>query len=386
MPMLPLPLRACLPVVLFFTGLAFSQTPVRTIKGPIEALFGQIDDAQVKLYTLVNDHGMVVKVMDYGATITELRVPDRDGNIANVVLGSDSFDAYAKRHQAAASVIGRFANRIAKARFILDGTEYRLSANSGPNHIHGGRRNFAAVVWKSEIALRPDGVGVRFRYRSPDGEEGYPGNLDVSVTYTLTNNNELRLDYEARTDKATVVNLTNHAYFNLAGAGSVLDHELWLAAEQFTPTDQERIPTGEIASVKGTPLDFTTPATLGSRIDQLKPNPGGYDHNYVLPEAARGGAVFARVYEPKSGRLMEVTTTQPGVQLYTGNHVREFTGVGGAHFGPHGGVCLETQHYPDSPNKSQFPTTTLSPGQVFRSTTTYKFSVRSGNLGQVLQD
>ncbi len=367
---------ACLPAFVFVTGLGLSQAPARIVQMSVEEAFGQIDGAQVKRYTLLNDHGMVVKVVNYGATITELRVPDRDGNIANIVLGSDTFEPYAKRHPAAASVVGRFANRIAKARFFLDGTEYRLAANSGPNHIHGGRRNFTMVVWKSEAVRLAEGSAVRLNYRSPDGEEGYPGNLDVSVTYTLTDNNELRLDYEARTDKPTVVNLTNHAYFNLAGAGDVLNHQLWLAAEQYTPTDQERIPSGEIASVKGTPLDFTTPATIGARIDQLKPRPGGYDHNYVLPEAARQGAVFARVYEPKSGRVMEVTTTEPGVQLYTGNHVRDFVGVNGSRFGPHGGVCLETQHYPDSPNKPQFPTTTLRPGEVFRSSTTFRFSSR----------
>ncbi len=384
--MLRPPFRVFLSAFLFLTSLALGQTPPRSVRNPVVDSFGQIDGAQVKLYTLFNDHGMVLKVMDYGATITELRVPDRDGNFANVVLGSDTFEAYANRHPAAASVIGRFANRIANARFTLDGTEYRLTANSGPHHIHGGRRNFSTVVWKGEMVPGANGCAVRFRYRSPDGEEGFPGNLDVSVTYTLTDDNGLHLDYEARTDKPTVVNLTNHAYFNLAGAGDVLNHELWLAAEQYTPADQDRIPTGEMATVKGTPLDFTTPATIGARIDQLKPTPGGYDHNYVLPEAARRGAVFARVYEPKSGRLMEVTTTQPGVQLYTANHLRDFVGTNGARFGRHGGFCLETQHYPDSPNKPQFPTTTLRPGEVFKSTTIFKFSSRRGKFGRVLPD
>jgi len=390
-----LPIRAYLLAFVCLTGLVLNQTPgdilpppprveqPRGVPGPVENRFGEIDGTPVNLYTLLNNHGMIVLVMDYGATITQVRVPDRNGDMANVVLGSDTFEPYISRHPAAASVIGRFANRIAKARFTLDGAEYSLAANSGPNHIHGGRRNFATVVWKREFVLSRDGTALRLRYRSADGEEGFPGNLDVSVTYTLTDDNELRLDYEARTDKPTVVNLTNHAYFNLAGAGDVLNHQLWLAAEQYTPTEQERIPTGEIASVKGTPLDFTTPATIGSRIDQLKPRPGGYDHNYVLPPAARNGAVFARVYEPKSGRLMEVTTTEPGVQVYTGNHIRDFAGAGGGRFGRHGGICLETQHYPDSPNKPQFPTTTLRPGQVFRSSTTFKFSTRSSKLGDV---
>jgi len=385
--------KSCLLALIFFTCLAIGQSPRSIVRAPLEHRFGEIDGEEVKVYTLLNDNGMIVRVINYGATITEIRVPDRDGRIANVVLGSDTFEPYAKGHPGAAAVIGRFANRIAKARFSLDGVEYRLPANSGANHIHGGRKNFSKVVWKGQ-GLKPEDrsyiegnwCGVRFRYRSPDGEEGFPGNLDVTVTYTLTGKNELLLDYEARTDKPTVVNLTNHAYFNLAGSGDVLNHQLWLAAEQYTPADEERIPTGEVASVKGTPLDFTTPATVGQRIDQLKPNPGGYDHNYVLPEAARRGGVIARLYEPSSGRLMEVTTTQPGVQLYTGNHVRDFVGVGGARFGRHGGLCLETQHFPDSPNKRQFPTTTLRPGEVFKSSTTYRFSTRDGDLGHVLQD
>jgi aldose 1-epimerase len=342
------------------------------MKRPVEEVFGNIDGVEVKCYALTNSRGMVVKVMSYGATITQIHVPDRDGRLADVVLGSDTLEPYTKGHPAAASVIGRFANRIAKARFVLDGTEYTLPANDYPNHIHGGRKNFARVVWKGEITNGGDGEAVRFSYRSPDGEEGFPGNLDVSVVYTLTDKDELRLDYQAQTDKPTVVNLTNHAYFNLAGGGDVLNHELWLAADEYTPSDQGKIPTGEIASVKGTALDFTAPAALGARIEQL---PGGYDHNYVLREGASGG-VFARVYEPGSGRLMEVSTTQPGVQLYVPMRARDFVGVGGVHFGPHVAFCLETQHYPDSPNKPQFPTTTLRPGEIFRSTTTYKFSTR----------
>jgi len=343
-----------------------------------EEVFGQLEGQDVKLYTLRNAKGMVVKVMNYGAIITEIHAADRQGGFANVVLGSDSFEPYAKGHPAAAAVIGRFANRIAKARFVLDGAEYGLPANNGANHIHGGIRNFAKVLWKSTIP-KPAATGersVRLEYRSVDGEEGFPGNLDVSVTYTLTDNNELRLDYEARTDKPTVLNLTNHAYFNLAGSGDVLGHEVWVGADRYTPADTERIPTGEIAPVNGTPLDFTKPTVVGLRIDQLKPDPGGYDHNFVLPESRKPGSVIARVYEPKSGRVMEVSTTQPGVQLYTGNHIRNFVGVAGAAFGRHGGICLETHHFPDSPNQPQFPSTTLRPGEVFSSSTTYRFSSR----------
>ncbi|HXK61956.1 MAG TPA: galactose-1-epimerase, partial [Acidobacteriota bacterium] len=352
-----------LPLLVEF-ALEGHQNDVKKGQEVAEEVFGWLEDKEVKRYTLRNAKGMVVKLMNYGATITELHVADRAGDFANVVLGSDTFDAYAKGHPAAAAVIGCFANRIAGARFVLDGKEYRLPANAGRHHIHGGTKNFSKVIWDTDLP-KPRTKGersVRFKYRSPDGEEGFPGNLEVSVVYTLTDDNELRLDYEARTDRPTVLNLTNHAYFNLAGAGDVLGHELWLAADRYTPADSERIPTGEIASVTGTPLDFTKSTSIGARIDQLKPNPGGYDHNFVLPESRKEGAVVARVYEPKSGRVLEVSTTEPGLQLYTGNHIRRFTGAGGATFGRHGGLCLETQHFPDSPNKPQFPDTTLRPG------------------------
>jgi aldose 1-epimerase len=332
----------------------------------------------VPLFTLRNANGMVVKVTSYGATITELWAPDRTGSVTNVVLGSDSLDAYLRGHPAAASVIGRVANRIAKARFTLDGTEYKLVANSGPNHIHGGNRNFSKVVWQAKaLPAKRREASVQFTYLSKDGEEGYPGNLTVTVTYTLTDANELRLDYTATTDKATPVNLTNHGYFNLAGCGDALGHELWLATDRYTPADAQLIPTGEIASVKGTPLDFTTPTAIGARIAQLKPALNGYDHNYVLGGDGRSPRRCARVFEPRSGRGMEVLTTEPGVQLYTGNHLRDFVGVGGAVFGPHAGVCLETQHYPDSVNHPNFPSTIVRPDKAFKSTTVFKFTAKS---------
>jgi aldose 1-epimerase len=341
-----------------------------------EANFGVTPDgAPVKLFTLRNARGMGVKVMSLGATITEIHAADRQGQFTNVVLGSDNLEAYLKGHPAAASVIGRFANRIAKARFTLDGVEYRLAANNGPNHIHGGNRNFAKVVWDAKAL--PAGereAAVQFTYFSKDGEEGYPGNLKVTVTYTLTDDNELRLDYAASTDKPTPVNLTNHGYFNLAGAGDALGHILWLDADRYTPADDQLIPTGELASVRGTPLDFTTPTAIGARIEQLKPRPGGYDHNYVLPTDGQTPKLFARAREPKSGRVMEVSTTEPGVQLYTGNHLRSFTGTGGAEFGRHGGFCLETQHYPNSVNQPNFPSPIVRPGQDFKSTTVFKFT------------
>lgn len=340
--------------------------------------FGKMPDGRtVSLFTLRNAKGMMVKVMPYGATITEIQVPDRAGKMTNILLGSDTFEAYAKGHPAAASVIGRFANRIAKARFSIDGVEYQVAANNGQNHIHGGRMNFARVLWQAKVLpAEANQASVQFSYFSKDGEEGYPGNLTVTVTYTLTDANELRLDYEAKTDKATIVNLTNHAYFNLAGSGDILGHELWIDAEHYTPSDAELIPTGEIAPVKGTPLDFTTPTGIGARINQLKPRPNGYDHNFVLKTDGKTPKLFARVIDPKSGRTMEALTTEPGVQLYTANHVRNFVGAGGAEFGAHAGFCLETQHYPDSINKSQFPSPIVRPEATFKSTTVFRFSAR----------
>jgi aldose 1-epimerase len=340
-----------------------------------ETEFGKLTDGTlIKLFTLRNARGVTAKVMTHGATLTELHVPDRNGGFTNVVLGADSFEQYQKGFPAAAAVIGRFANRIAQARFTLDGVEYRLAANSGPNHIHGGRRGFAQVVWEGKaLPSREHEAVVQLTYLSKDGEEGYPGNLKVTVTYTLTDENELRIDYDATTDKATPVNLTNHGYFNLAGSGDALGHELWLAAERYTPADDQLIPTGEIASVKGTPLDFTTPTPIGERLGQLNPKLNGYDHNYVLGTDGKSLKLFARAVEPKSGRVMEVSTTEPGVQLYTGNHIRNLTGAGGAKFGHHAGFCLETQHYPDSVNRPGFPSPILRPGQALKSTTVFKF-------------
>jgi aldose 1-epimerase len=323
------------------------------------------DGASVKIFTLRNAKGMSAKVMSQGATITEIQVPDWRGTTTNVVLGAQTFDEYLKGFPGSAAVIGRVANRIGKARFALDGKEYKLAANSGPNHIHGGRKGFAQVLWQGQaLPLQEHEAAVQFTYISKDGEEGYPGNLTAKVTYTLTDNNEFRIDYEATTDKPTPVNLTNHAYFNLAGHGNVLDHELWLASERYTPADDQLIPTGQIASVKGTPLDFSKPTRVGERIEQLKPKPGGYDHNYVLGGDGKSPTLAARVHDPKSGRIMEVRTTEPGVQLYTGNHLK------------HGALCLETQHYPDSINQPSFPSTILRPGQIFKSATVFAFSAR----------
>jgi aldose 1-epimerase len=332
-----------------------------------EAEFGKIPDGTVKLFTLRNLKGATAKIISYGAIVTEIQVPDRSGAMTNVILSAPNLEAYLKGFGGAAAVMGRYANRIANARFTLDGVEYKLAANNGKNHLHGGLKNFSKVLWtgKQWDPTRQPDPAVELIYISKDGEEGYPGNLTVKVTYTLTKNNELRIEYEATTDKATPVNFANHAYFNLAGGGSALDYELWLGAEEYTPFDAEQIPTGEIASVKGTPFDFTTPTRIGTRIDQLKPKPGGYDQNYVLKSDGRTPVLFARLTDPKSGRVMEVRTTEPAVQLYSANHLK------------HTAVCLETQHYPDSPNKPQFPSTIVRPGETFKSTTIYAFSTKA---------
>jgi aldose 1-epimerase len=348
----------------FIAGaIMYSQTVAYPLQRVEQAEFGKLAEGKpVSVFTLRNATGMSVKVMELGATITEIKAPDREGKFTNVLLGADSLEKYSQGFGGSAAVIGRFANRIANAKFTLDGVEYKLAANNGSNHLHGGKKGFAQVLWKGKaLPEMPGASSVQFSYLCKDGEENYPGNVAVTVTYTLTDKNELRLDYGATTDKATPINLTNHAYFNLAGGGNVLDHELWLAADKYTPADDGLIPTGEIAPVKGTPLDFTTPTRVGSRIEQLKPKLNGYDHNFVLPSQGGELILAARVTEPKTGRVMEVRTTEPGVQLYTGNHLN------------HAGLCLETQHFPDSPNKPQFPSAILRPGQTFKSTTVFTF-------------
>ena len=324
------------------------------------------DGGEVTMFTLRNANGFRARVLTQGATIAELRVPDRGGSFANVVLAPDDPKQFLNGFAGSASVIGRCANRIAGAKFTLDETEYKLAANNGPNHIHGGRRNFARANWHGRIVPAEPGNGaaaVQFSHRSPDGDEGYPGTLKVTVTYTLTDGNELRLDYQATTDRATIVNLTNHAYFNLAGAGDVLDHVLQIHADRYTLTNTQLIPTGEIATVEGTPLDFRSPVRIGDRIDQLKPMPGGYDHNYVVRGGGKTLVPCVRLTDPASGRIMEVRTTEPGVQLYSGNHLG------------HRGVCFETQHFPDAINQPEFPSVVLRPGETFHSTTVFAFSV-----------
>jgi len=332
------------------------------------------DDAAVDLYTLENSKGMLVRIMTYGATVTEIRVPDRDGRAGNVVLGFDNLAQYLAGCPYFGATVGRVANRIARGRFTLDGAEYQLATNNGPNHLHGGLKGFDKVLWTATpLAGAPEPL-VRFAYRSPDGEENYPGNLSCTVTFTLTDDNGLRIEYSASTDKATPVNMTNHSYFNLGGPGTrtILGHMLMIEADRYTPIDETLIPTGELAPVKGTPMDFTRPAAIGSKFDKVQ---GGYDHNYVLNSGGSTVPVLAaRVSEPRSGRVLEVLTTEPGLQFYSGNFLDGTLRGNGGVYPRNYGFSLEAQHFPDSVNHPAFPSTTLRPGQVYRQVTVYRFS------------
>jgi aldose 1-epimerase len=341
--------------------------------------FGRIPDGrEVTLYTLTNANKLRAGIMDYGAILVSLEVPGRDGKFADITLGFDDLDPYVKRNPLFGAVVGRYANRIANARFTLDGIEYKLTANAGKNHIHGGRnKRFDKVMWEGRQFQSDKDVGVRFTYLSRDGDEGFPGNLNCTVTYTLTNNNELKISYKATTDKPTIVNLTNHSYFNLAGEGkgNVLEHQMMINADYFTPADKALIPTGEILSVKDTPLDFTEPRTIGSRIAELTQT-RGYDHNYVLKSSNGSPTLAARVYEPTTGRVMEVYTTEPGMQFYTANGMKGVKGKGGKIYNRHFGFCLETEHFPDSPNKPHFPSVVLRPGETYSTKTVFKLSTQ----------
>ncbi len=340
--------------------------------------FGQTKDGQaVEMFILTNRNGMVAKVITYGATLTELDVPDSGGKPGNIVLGFDTLAGYLGEEPYFGATIGRVANRIAKGTFTLNGVTYHVPVNNGPNSLHGGTRGFDKVVWQAEAVAGSADPAVKFTHRSPDGDQGYPGNLVATVTYTLTGENGLRLDYTATTDKATPVNLTNHSYFNLAGDGadSILDHVLLIEADDFTPVNDTLIPTGEIKPVKGTPMDFTTPMAIGARIAQVPgPKPGGYDHNYVLRGGGKSLALAARVREPKTGRVREVLTTEPGLQFYSGNFLDgTIKNRNGVPYKQHDAFCLETQHFPDSVNHPNFPSTILQPGQTYRSQTIYRF-------------
>lgn len=338
--------------------------------------FGKLaDGTAIEAYTLTNAHGLKAKIITYGATLTELDVPDRSGQMGDVVLGFDTLEGYTADKAYLGATVGRVANRIAGGKFTLDGKEYTLAVNNGPNTLHGGLKGFDKVVWKAEPKSGKDGPAVQFTYHSPDGEENFPGNLNVTVLYTLTNKNGIRIDYTATTDKDTPVNLTNHSYFNLAGKGDVLGYELMLAADRYTPVDATQIPTGELKAVKGTPMDFTTAHAIGDHVAETDGDPKGYDHNYVLNSG--GKSLAARVYDPSTGRVLEMFTTEPGVQLYTGNFLDgTMTGKNGFVYQQHTAICLEAQHFPDSVNHSNFPSTILKPGQTYHQRTEYVFSTR----------
>ncbi len=342
-------------------------------------LFGTLNGKEVFLYTLTNKKGDVIKLTNYGATIVSIIVPDRNGNKDDITFGYDTFEGYEKGDLYFGKVVGQYANRIAKGKFTVDSIEYSLSLNNGPNTLHGGNTGWHSRLWEAEVLKNTDFPAVKFTYNKPDMEEGFPGNLVAEVVYTWTDDNEIIMDYKVTTDRNTVLNITNHAYFNLHGAGNgdILDHEMMIKASAFTPVDSTLIPTGELRPVEGTPFDFRTPHTIGERIgesyDQLILG-GGYDHNFVLDNAEEVDAV---VFDPATGRVLEVITDQPGVQLYTGNFLDGTqTGIGGKVYNYRSGFCLETQHFPDSPNQPAFPSVILTPEEPFLSSTIYRFSIR----------
>ena len=349
--------------------------------------WGELPDGRgAQLFTVTNAHGMTMRVSDYGAIIVSLTAPDRSGKFADIVLGYDKLADYLKATPYFGAVVGRYGNRIAAGKFTLGGEAHMLATNNDPGgipcHLHGGNTGFDKVLWDAEPAKGDDAAGVRFHYRSKDGEEGYPGNLDVNMTYWLTDDNELRIEYEAKTDKATPINVTHHSYFNLAGhdSGTILNHELMINAEKYTPVNKGLIPTGELAPVAGTPFDFRKPKPIGRDVnadsEQIKFG-GGYDHNFVLEDRDGSLKLAVRVIEPSSGRVMEVLTTEPGMQFYCGNFL-DGSNIGkGAHAYEHRtGFCLEAQHYPDSPNQPNFPSTILKPGEKYGQTTVYRFSTK----------
>jgi aldose 1-epimerase len=363
------------------TAPAVDSTQTKTAAMPTSASFGKTPDGtEVQLFTLTNKQGAKATITTYGGTLVSLMVPDKDGKMGDVVLGFDDVNGYAgpafrKASPYIGALIGRYGNRIKNGKFTIDGKAYQVDVNNGPNSLHGGKLGFDQKIWEAQPGKSAEGQTLTLKYLSKDGEQGYPGNLQVTVVYTFTDNNALKIDYTATTDKATPVNLTNHAYFNLSHGVSkdILAHEVTLPADRYTVVDADLIPTGELKAVKGTPFDFLTPHAIGERIAQV---PGGYDHNWVLNGSGANHAA-ATVYDPASGRTMEVTTDEPGIQFYTGNFLDgSLKGKGGAVYGKHAGFCLETQHFPDSPNQSKFPSTTLKPGETYHTTSIYTFGVR----------
>jgi aldose 1-epimerase len=367
-------------IIVFMSSVAIKVEAKPSIK---KGSFGKTTDGKaVEIYTLKNSKGVETQIITYGGTVVSLKVPDKSGKFGDVVLGYYTIADYEKNQSYIGALIGRYGNRIGKGKFTLDGKEYDLAKNNNGNHLHGGLKGFDKVIWKARPFADNSGANLELIYFSKDGEEGYPGNLSVKVVYSLTENNELKIVYSATTDKNTVVNLTQHSYFNLAGAGSgdILTHQLTLNADKFTPTDDVSIPSGELKSVKGTPFDFLTPTAIGARIndsdEQLKFG-NGYDHNWVLNKTDNSLTLGATVYEPTSGRVLEVSTTEPGLQFYSGNFLDgAIKGKNGQNYPRRSGFCLESQHFPDSPNKPEFPTTELKKGQTYSQTTIYKFSVK----------
>jgi aldose 1-epimerase len=355
------------------------QTMTSTIT---KETFGQLPDSTTAdLYTLTNANGMVVKITNYGGIITHLTAADKNGKWEDVVLGFDSLSTYLNGHPFFGALVGRYGNRIAKGKFTLDGQEYNLAINNGPNALHGGLKGFDKKLWNATEIKQDSIVGLELTYVSADGEEGFPGKLNVKVTYTLSNDNGLQIDYEATTDKTTIVNLTNHSYFNLTGMKrDILNHEISILADSLVPVDATLIPTGKLMPVAGTPFDLRQPTLVGKGIDQTDheqiKNGGGYDHCWVITRTNTDLIPFATVRDPESGRFMEVSTTEPAVQFYTGNFLNGKLKGKNATYGKRYGLCLETQHYPDSPNQPQFPTTTLKPGETYKTSTRYTFSVK----------
>lgn len=353
-------------------------------KGPSEIErkpFGKLPDGtQIESFTLKNKNGAEAKIINYGGIVTSLKVPDKNGKLGDVVLGYDNLEGYLKESPYFGAMIGRYGNRIAKGKFTLEGKEYTLAVNNGPNALHGGIKGFDKVVWTPRLMAVEDHPALELTYLSRDGEEGYPGNLKVTAVYTLTEDNGLKLEYTATTDKATVVNLTQHSYFNLAGEGDNLQHEVTIPADKFTPVDSTLIPTGELKPVEGTPFDFRKPTTIGARInqedEQLKFG-NGYDHNWVINKEPGKYTLMASVYEPTSGRVLEVFSTEPGLQFYTGNFLDgKITGKNGWVYKFRTAFCMEPQHFPDSPNKPNFPSVVLKPGEQYKHTLMFRFSTK----------
>ena len=381
--------RFCKWLVLLAVGLCLAcivagVSQAQSGSGPNAQPFGTLEDGTaVDIYTLKNAKGVEARITNYGGIVVSLKAPDRNGNFADVVLGYDTLADYVKKNPYFGCLVGRYGNRIAKGKFTLDGKEYTLATNNGANHLHGGVKGFDKVVWAAKPLATKDGPALELRYVSKDGEEGYPGNLSVTAVYTLTEDNALRVDFTAKTDKPTICNLTHHSYFNLldAGKSTILGHEVMIDADRFTPVDATLIPTGRLRPVKGTPLDFTKPAKIGARInsddEQIKLG-GGYDHNFVLNQKTPGELTLAaRVTEPTTGRVLEVYTTEPGLQFYTGNFLDgTITGKGGWVYQHRNAFCMEPQHFPDSPNQPNFPSVVLKPGQTYRNTIIYRFAVK----------